>query len=208
MSHALPPLGYSFDALEPYIDARTMEIHHDKHHAGYVKKLNAALEGHQELEDKPIEELIKNLNSISEEIRTAIRNNGGGHYNHSLFWPLLKTDVDMSRFAEISEAVKKDFESFETFKEQFTNAALTQFGSGWAWLVVNPANGNKLEVVKTPNQDNPLTDGKIPILMIDVWEHAYYLKYQNKRAEYVENFFNVINWEKVNENFLKATQVQ
>ena len=204
MVYELPSLGYNFDALEPYIDSQTMQIHHDKHHAGYVKKLNAALEGHEELADKPIEEIIKNLDSVSEEIKSAVRNNGGGYYNHSLFWSLLKKDVDVNSFSEILEAINKDFGNFENFKEQFTNAALTQFGSGWAWLIVNPENGNKLEVVKTLNQDNPLTSGKIPILGIDVWEHAYYLKYQNKRPDYVENFFNVINWEKVNENFLNA----
>lgn len=204
MPHELPELGYNYDALEPHIDAQTMELHHDKHHAGYVKKLNAALEGHEELQDKPVEDLIRNLNSVSEEVRTAVRNHGGGHYNHSLFWPLLKKDVQPS--GEVLEAINNTFGSLDDFKEQFKEAALGQFGSGWAWLVVNE--NKELEIVKTPNQENPLTEGKIPILGIDVWEHAYYLKYQNKRAEYVDNFFNVINWEQVNQNYLKATENQ
>ena len=199
MKHELPELGYSYDSLEPFIDAETMEIHYAKHHQAYIDKLNAALEGHEELQAKTSEELIKELNSVPEEIMDSVRNNGGGHLNHSFFWPLLKKDVHIS--GEISEVISRDFGSFDEFKEKFKEAATTQFGSGWAWLVVNPEN-NKLEIVKTANQDNPLTAGKIPVLGIDVWEHAYYLKYQNKRPDYVESFFNVINWDKVNKNFL------
>jgi len=204
MAYELPKLPYSYDALEPFIDAKTMEIHHDKHHAGYVKKLNAAIEGHEELQDKPVEDLIKNLNSISEEIRTAVRNNGGGHLNHSFFWPLLKKDVKPE--GEIVAAIEKEFGSLQNFEEAFKKAALGQFGSGWAWLVVNPANGNKLEITSSPNQDSPITVGKVPVLAVDIWEHAYYLKYQNKRDEYLDNFMKIINWKKVNENFLDATQ--
>jgi Fe-Mn family superoxide dismutase len=201
MVYELPELGYAYDSLEPYIDETTMRIHHDKHHATYVKKLNDTLEGHEELQDKPIQDLIKDLNSVSAEIRMAVRNHGGGHLNHSFFWTLLKKNVNPS--GEILSAIKKNFESFEQFQEQFKKAALGQFGIGWAWLVFNPEN-KKLEIVSTPNQDNPISNGKIPILSIDVWEHAYYLKYQNKRDEYIDNFFNVINWKKVNDYFMKA----
>jgi len=201
MPYILPELGYDYNSLEPYIDERTMQIHHDKHHATYVKKLNEALEGHEELQGKPIEELIKNLNSISSEVRTAVKNHGGGHLNHSMFWTLLKKNVKIN--GEVLNAIKKDFGSFDGFKEQFKKSALGQFGSGWAWLVVNPAS-RKLEIMNTPNQENPLTSGKIPILCIDVWEHAYYLKYQNKRDEYLDNFFNVINWKAVNDHFLSV----
>ncbi len=200
MVYELPELGYAYDSLEPYIDETTMRIHHDKHHATYVKKLNEALEGHEELQKKPIYILMKDLNSIPEEIRTAVRNHGGGHLNHTMFWTLLKKNVKPT--GEILTAIKKDFGGFEQFQEQFKKAALGQFGSGWAWLIFNPAN-KKLEIVNLPNQDSPLSTGKIPLMCIDVWEHAYYLKYQNKRDEYVDNFFNVINWKVVNEYFLK-----
>ena len=199
MTHKLPDLDYGYDSLEPFIDAKTMEIHHTKHHQTYVDKLNTALEDYEELKTKTHEELIKELNSIPDEIKDAVRNNGGGHLNHCFFWILLKKDVNIS--GEISDAINENFGSFDLFKEKFKEAATTQFGSGWAWLVVNPQNENKLEIVKTANQDNPMTENKIPILGIDVWEHAYYLKYQNKRPDYVNAFFNVINWEKVNENF-------
>ncbi len=201
MPYTLPELGYDYNSLEPYIDEGTMQIHHDKHHATYVKKLNEAIEGHEELQDKPIEELIKNLNSISSEARTAIRNHGGGHLNHSFFWTLLKKNTKPS--GEILNAIKKDFGGMEQFKEQFKKSALGQFGSGWAWLVLNPAS-RKLEIMSTLNQESPLTSGKVPILCIDVWEHAYYLKYQNKRDEYIDSFFNVINWNQASKNFLKA----
>ena len=200
MPHELPKLDYDYDALEPFMDAETMEIHHAKHHQAYVDKLNAALEKHAEMQSKTPEELIRELNSVPEEIKDSVRNNGGGHLNHCFFWQLLKKETKIPE--EISEAINRDFGNFENFREKFTEAATTQFGSGWAWLVVNPQNENKLEIMKTPNQDNPLTEGKIPVLGIDVWEHAYYLKYKNKRPDYVEAFFNVINWEKANQNFL------
>lgn len=201
MTFELPELGYSYDSLEPFIDEKTMRIHHDKHHAAYVKKLNETLDGHEELQDKPVEDLVRNLNSISESVRTAVRNHGGGHLNHSFFWKLLKKNTKPN--GELLSAIKKNFGSLEDFKEAFKKSALGQFGSGWAWLVVNPAN-KKLEIMSTPNQDSPLTSGKIPILCIDVWEHAYYLRYQNKRDEYVDNFFNVINWKQIEKNFLMA----
>lgn len=201
MLHTLPELGYSFDALEPFIDAKTMEIHHGKHHQGYVDKLNAALEGHEDLQKKTAEELITDLNSIPEDIKAVVRNNAGGHANHSFFWKILKKGVAPS--GEVKDAIHEKFGGGEAFKEKFKEAAVTQFGSGWVWLVVS--NG-ELEIMKTGNQDSPLTEGKTPILGIDVWEHAYYLKYQNKRPDYVDAFFNVINWEQVNENFLKASK--
>ena len=200
MAHKLPELGYSYDALEPFIDAETMEIHYSKHHQAYTNNLNAALEKHEELQAKTPEDLLKDLNAVSEEIRDAVRNNGGGYVNHALFWKILKKDVKPE--GEVIEAINKEFGNIDEFKNQFKQAAVTQFGSGWAWLVVN---GGKLEIMKTGNQDNPISEGKIPILMIDVWEHAYYLKYQNKRPEYVDAFFNVINWEQVNKNFSEAT---
>jgi Fe-Mn family superoxide dismutase len=196
--HELPELPYAYDALEPYIDAKTMEIHHSRHHQAYVDKLNKALEG-TGLEGKPAEELIKDLNSVPEEIRQAVRNNGGGHVNHSFFWPLMKKGVEPA--GEIYEAIKARWGSFENFREEFTQAAVTRFGSGWAWLVVS--NG-QLEIVSTPNQDSPLSEGKTPVLGIDVWEHAYYIKYLWNRAEYVKNWWNVVNWEKVNEHFRQA----
>jgi len=197
MKHELPKLGYEYDALEPYIDAKTMEIHLTKHHQTYVDKLNDALHKPEaaKFHNMPVEELLKNLKDIPESIRTAVRNHGGGHYNHSMFWKLMKKDVKMSE--KVNVAIDESFGSFENFKKAFTDAALNRFGSGWAWLVLN--NG-KLEVVSTANQDCPISDGKKPLLGIDVWEHAYYLKYQQKRAEYVENFFNVINWEEVEKN--------
>lgn len=196
--HTLKSLPYSYDALEPFVDARTMEIHHDKHHQGYVDKLNSALADQIDLADKTVEELLINLNAVSENIRTAVRNNGGGVANHNLFWEILAKDKTL--VGEIKDAIEKDFGNFEKFKDEFSQAALTQFGSGWAWLTL--ADG-KLEIMKTANQDSPLTVGKTPILTLDVWEHAYYLKYQNRRAEYVEAFFNIINWERVNEIFVK-----
>jgi len=200
MTHELPKLGYKYDALEPFIDAKTMEIHHTKHHKTYVDKLNAALENHKDLQKKSVEELLKKLNEIPEDIRTAVRNHGGGHYNHSLFWKMLKKDVDF--FGEVSDAINDKWRSFEEFKKKFTDNTLSVFGSGWGWLVVNE-NG-ELEIVKTANQDTPLSEGKIPILGIDVWEHSYYLKHMSNRAAYIEDFFNVINWEQVNDNYLEA----
>jgi len=206
MAHELSALPYAFDALEPYIDARTMEIHHDKHHAAYVNKLNGALDKHSDLSGKSIDDLVKNINGLPEDIRTAVRNNGGGHWNHTFFWNVLGKNGGNKPDGDLAQAIQKDFGSFDQFKEKFMNAGATQFGSGWAWLIVNNQGG--LSVVSTPNQDNPLMDisgakGK-PILGVDVWEHAYYLKYQNRRPEYLEAFFNVINWENVFDNYSKA----
>ena len=203
MVFELPPLGYDYDALEPYIDKETMQIHHDLHHKAYVDKLNDALEGHEELQGKEVEELLKNIDAVSEEIRTAVKNNGGGHLNHSFFWTVMKKDIQPS--GEILEAINRDFESYDNFLEQFKQAAVTQFGSGWAWLILNPTT-NKLEITKTKDHETPITDNKIPLLVVDVWEHAYYLKYQNRRPEYVDAFIKIINWEQVNKNFLDATK--
>jgi len=197
--HVLPDLGYAYDSLEPYFDRQTMEIHHTKHHQAYIHKLNAALTGHGDLQAKSISDLIANLNSVPKDIRTAVRNNGGGHLNHAFFWPLLKKEVAFE--GEIAEAINKKFGGFDQFKEQFGAAAVGRFGSGWAWLVLN--NG-ELDITSTPNQDSPLTDGKAPVLGLDVWEHAYYLRYQNRRPAYIEAFFNIINWTKVNEHYLKS----
>ena len=199
MAFELPELPYAYDALEPHIDKETMEIHHSKHHNTYVTKLNDAVEG-TDLESKDIEEVIKNLNSVPDDIKTAVRNNGGGHYNHSLFWEMLTPDSSEPS-GDVKDAIESKFGSLDAFKEEFEAAGAGRFGSGWAWLVVN--NG-ELEVVSTPNQDNPITDGKTPILGVDVWEHAYYLKYQNKRPEYLKAFWNVVNWEKVNELYKAA----
>jgi len=199
MKHELKPLGYSYDALEPYIDKKTMEIHHSKHHQGYVNKLNLAIEKSPEIQEKSVEEILENLNSIPEEIRRGIINNAGGAYNHNFFWSILKKDVEPN--GRIIEEIKKKFGSFEEFKKELSNAATTVFGSGWAWLVINE---EELEIIQTKNQDSPISIKKTPLIGIDVWEHAYYLKYQNKRPEYIENFFKVINWEKVEELFLEA----
>lgn len=199
MSHNLPELPYAYNALEPYFDAQTMEIHHTKHHQTYVDKLNAALEGHADLQSKSVEDLLRDLNAVPESIRTAVRNHGGGHFNHSFFWPMLRKETRYG--GEVADAINSTFGSFDTFKEQFSNSAALLFGSGWAWLVWS---NNELQVVTTANQDNPLSHGKTPILGIDVWEHAYYLKYQNRRPEYISAFFNVINWDKVNEYFKAA----
>lgn len=201
MKHELPALGYAYNALEPYIDEQTMKIHHTKHHQTYVDKLNAALADHKNLQTKAVEELLKDLSAVPESIRTMVRNHGGGHANHTFFWPTLKKDITCS--GAIATAITKDFGTFDKFKEQLTAASIALFGSGWAWLVLD---GGKLAIVTTPNQDNPLSQGKKPVLGIDVWEHAYYLKYQNKRQEYVDAFFNVINWEKVNEIYRKASK--
>lgn len=201
MTFELPKLPYEYDALEPHFDAQTMEIHHSKHHAGYVSKLNAALEKHPKLEYECVNCLLKDLDKLPEDIKTAVRNNGGGHSNHSFFWTSLCND-DCELHGELKEAIENKFGSFEKFKEEFTNAAATRFGSGWAWLVVNKE--GELEVYSTPNQDSPHLEGKKPILGLDVWEHAYYLKYQNKRPDFIEAYFNVINWDKAEERFTKA----
>ncbi|MDD2467193.1 MAG: superoxide dismutase [Desulfobulbus sp.] len=200
MEHILPAVAYSYDALEPFIDAKTMEIHHSKHHQAYVTNLNAALKDQPALASMSLDKLLRNLNEVPEAIRTAVRNHGGGHANHSFFWPSLKKDVVAK--GPVVEAIAKKFGSFDAFKEQFSTAAVKLFGSGWAWLAVD--NG-ELTIVTTANQDNPIMTGKVPVLGVDVWEHAYYLLYQNRRPEYVANFFNVINWEKINEYYLQAT---
>lgn len=197
MKYELPKLPYEFDALEPVIDAKTMEIHHDKHHAGYVDKLNKALEGHEELQNKPLEELLRDIDEVPEDIRVAIRNNGGGHFNHSLFWTILSKDGGEPH-GKILKAIENKFGSFDEFKKEFSDAAASRFGSGWAWLVLN--NG-ELEVISTPNQLAPFELGKTPIFGLDVWEHAYYLNYQNRRADYIEAFFQIIDWNKIEERF-------
>lgn len=201
MTHQLPSLPYDFGALEPYIDTTTMQIHHGKHHQAYITNLNKAIEG-TPFADMAIEELLAKIESVPENIRTAVRNNGGGHANHSLFWKLMAPNAGGQPTGELAAAIDRTFGGFEAFKEKFTAAATTRFGSGWAWLVVKP-NGN-LEVYSTANQDSPLMTGDTPILGIDVWEHAYYLKYQNRRPEYITNFYNVINWSQVAENYAKA----
>ena len=197
MAHQLPPLPYGFDALEPHIDAKTMEIHHDKHHAAYVNNLNAALEKHPDLQSKSIEDLLREINKVPEDIRTAVRNNGGGHMNHTMFWKLMGPKAGGSPSGALGDAIKAAFGSFDGFKEQFAKAGVGRFGSGWAWLLND---GGKLSIVSTPNQDNPLMEGKTPILGLDVWEHAYYLKYQNRRPDYIGAWWNVVNWAEVNKN--------
>jgi len=194
MAHQLPPLPYPNNALEPHIDEMTMMIHHDRHHNTYVTNLNKALEGQADLESKSIEDLISNLDAVPEAIRTAVRNNGGGHANHSLFWSTIGPNAGGEPTGSLAEAINSAFGSFEKFKETFAAAATGRFGSGWAWLSVD--NG-KLVVHSTPNQDNPLMEGKTPLLGLDVWEHAYYLKYQNKRPDYIAAFWNVVNWAEV-----------
>ena len=197
----LPELPYAYEALEPTIDKETMNIHHTKHHNTYVTNLNAALEGHADLQNKTVEELISNLNAIPEDIRTAVRNNGGGHANHSLFWKILSPNGGGEPSGELADKINEKFGSFDSFKEQFEKAAAGRFGSGWAWLVYN--NG-ELEIMSTPNQDSPLMEGKTPLLGVDVWEHAYYLKYQNRRPEYLKAIWNVINWDEVSKNYNEA----
>ncbi|KAA6451439.1 superoxide dismutase SodA [Bacillus swezeyi] len=194
MAYKLPELPYAYDALEPHIDKETMNIHHTKHHNTYVTKLNDAVAGKQDFESKSVEELVANLDAVPESIRTAVRNNGGGHANHSLFWTLLSPNGGGAPSGELAEAIDKKFGSFDQFKEDFAAAAAGRFGSGWAWLVVN--NG-ELEITSTPNQDSPLSEGKTPILGLDVWEHAYYLNYQNRRPDYIKAFWNVVNWDEV-----------
>ncbi|UNP75469.1 superoxide dismutase [Mn] [Bacillus nitratireducens] len=189
--HELPNLPYAYDALEPHFDKETMNIHHTKHHNTYITNLNAALEGHAELADKSVEELVANLNEVPEAIRTAVRNNGGGHANHTFFWTILSPKGGGQPVGELATAIEAKFGSFDAFKEEFAKAGATRFGSGWAWLVVN--NG-ELEVTSTPNQDSPLTEGKTPVIGLDVWEHAYYLNYQNRRPDYIGAFWNVVDW--------------
>jgi Fe-Mn family superoxide dismutase len=209
MAYELPPLPYSKDALEPNIDAQTMEIHHDKHHAAYVTNVNKAITGKPDLETKSVEDLIRNLDAVPADVRGAVRNNGGGHLNHSMFWKMIGPKAGGQPSGKLGDAIKSTFGSFEAFKEKFEAAGVSRFGSGWAWLVVN--NG-KLEVVSTANQDNPImgkavsgAEGK-PVLGCDVWEHAYYLKYQNRRADYLKAFWNVVNWNEVSKNYDAASK--
>ena len=201
MTFTLPDLPYTFDALEPHIDKETMEIHHDKHHAAYIKKLNAALEIHPDLQNKDVNELIKDLDNVPEDIRGAVQSHGGGHSNHSFWWPMLKKDTEFK--GDIADAITSKFGSIDDFKKQFTETAMSVFGSGWAWLVLS--NG-ELEIMKTPNQDSPLMEGKIPLLGVDMWEHSFYKKWGPDKPSYLEAFFNVINWEQVNKNFQEAKQ--
>lgn len=202
MAYQLPALPYANNALEPHIDETTMMIHHDRHHNTYVTNLNAALEGHDNLSSKSVEDLISDLNSVPENIRTAVRNNGGGHANHSLFWKLLSPNGGGKPVGTLAQAIDQELGGFEKFKEDFAKAATTRFGSGWAWLSVDKA--GKLVVHSTGNQDNPLMEGLTPVLGIDVWEHAYYLKYQNKRPDYIAAFWNVINWDEANKQYEAA----
>ena len=201
MAHNLLPLPYAFDALEPHIDAKTMEIHYTKHHQTYVDKLNEALAKHPELADKTVEELVADLDMVPEVIRTAVRNHGGGHLNHLLFWQTLAPNAGGEPSGKLKEGIDATFGSFAQFQEKFNAAALARFGSGWAWLV---SDGGKLEIVSTANQDNPITEGKTPLLGLDVWEHAYYLTYQNRRAEYVKAVWNVFNWKEVEGRYEQA----
>ena len=204
MPHEVPPLGYAFDALEPHIDAKTMEIHHDKHHAAYVTNLNKALESAPDLQKKSVEDLLRGLNSVPEAIRTAVRNHGGGHHNHSLFWEIMGPGGGGKPAGDLAAAIDQAFGSFDGFKEKLTAAATGQFGSGWGWLVVSGA--KTLEVINRPNQDSPLMEGKTPILGVDVWEHAYYLKYQNRRPDYLSAWWNTIKWDGVAKRFAQATR--
>ena len=200
MPYQLPALPYGFDALEPHIDAKTMEIHHDKHHATYVAKLNEAIGKHSELDGKPVEELLRGIDQVPEDIRGAVRNHGGGHANHSLFWEVMGPGGG-NPSGEFADALQRDLGAFESFKEKLTNAAANQFGSGWGWLVVSDG---KLDVIARPNQDSPLMEGKTPLLGVDVWEHAYYLKYQNRRPDYLAAWWNTINWSAVAQRYTAA----
>jgi Fe-Mn family superoxide dismutase len=201
MAHEVPALPYSFDALEPHIDARTMEIHHDKHHAAYVNNLNKALEGHADLQKMSVEDLMRDIKKVPEDIRTAVRNNGGGHANHSLFWTIMSADGGGEPSGDLAEAIASTFGGFEEFKQKFSDAAIKRFGSGWAWLGLK---GDELHVGSTPNQDSPLMEGHVPVLGLDVWEHAYYLKYQNKRPDYVAAWWDVVNWNAVGKRYAGA----
>ena len=201
MSHTLPTLPYAFTALEPQIDARTMEIHFTKHHQAYIDNLNKALDKHPELQEKTVEELVADLEMVPEDIRPVVRNHGGGHLNHSFFWQILAPAKGAEPSGTLADALEKTFGSIDTFKEQFAAVATSRFGSGWAWLVVD---GKDLAIQSTPNQDNPITEGKTPILGIDVWEHAYYLNYQNRRADYIKAFWQVVNWNEVAQRYTDA----
>lgn len=205
MAFELPALPYAYDALEPVIDADTMRFHHDKHHATYVANLNRALEAHPELFERSVEFLIAHLNHLPEDIKGAVRNNGGGTYNHTLFWEMMAPEGQTAFAGPVADKIKETFGSYEEFKKQFAAAAAGRFGSGWAWLV---ADGDKLEILSTANQDNPLTEGKRPLLCLDVWEHAYYLKYQNRRVDYINEWFRIINWDFVNEQYKKSQEAR
>jgi len=202
MAHKVPPLPYSFDALEPHIDAKTMEIHHDKHHAAYVDKLNAALEGHADLQAKSVEELLSGLSKLPDSVRGAVNNHGGGHLNHTIFWNNLSAKGGGAPSGDLAKAIESAFGGFDEFKKKFSAAAAGRFGSGWAWLCLDRS--NKLVIQDFPNQDSPLTAGLQPLLGLDVWEHAYYLKYQNRRPEYVAAFWNVVNWNDVADRLTRA----
>jgi Fe-Mn family superoxide dismutase len=200
LAHEVPPLPYDYAALEPHIDQQTMHLHHDKHHAAYVNNLNAAIEKHPNLGKHSAEDLLRNLNSVPEDVRTAVRNNGGGHVNHSMFWAIMKPNGGGEPRGAIADQIKKDFGSFENFKKQFNETTAKQFGSGWGWLIWD----GKLKIVTSANQDSPLTQGHFPILGNDVWEHAYYLKYQNRRPEYLAAWWNTVNWDEINKRFETA----
>jgi Fe-Mn family superoxide dismutase len=202
MTFTLPQLPYGFDALEPHIDARTMQIHHGKHHAAYVNNVNAALANHPELQGKSVWELLSDLDSVPADIRMAVRNNGGGHANHSMFWASMGPNASGAPSGKLAEEIVATFGSFDAFKEQFNKAGMTRFGSGWAWLVMNSE--GKLSITSTPNQDNPISEGLVPLLGVDVWEHAYYLKYQNLRADYLNAWWNVVNWDYVEKTYTSA----
>ena len=202
MPHVLPTLPYAYDALEPHIDARTMEIHHSKHHATYIANLNAALQGHPALADQPVEQVLKDLNAVPEAVRMAVRNNGGGHANHTLFWTVMAPGGGGEPSGALATAISQAFGGFAGFKDEFSKAGMTRFGSGWSWLAVAP--GGDLKVLSSANQDTPLSDGLTPILGLDVWEHAYYLTYQNRRADYVAAWWNVVNWSEVTRRFEAA----
>jgi len=201
MAYTLPDLPYVYDALEPYFDEETMHLHHDKHHNTYVNNLNAAIEKHPELGEKSVEDLVADLDKVPEDIYTAVRNNGGGHANHSFFWKILSPDGGGEPTGALKDAIDKEFGSFDSFKDEFKTAATGRFGSGWAWLVLD--NG-KLKITSTPNQDSPLTDGQTPVLGLDVWEHAYYLKYKNVRPDYIAAFWHIVNWDQANKNYEAA----
>ena len=204
MAHEVPPLPYDYNALEPHIDEQTMRIHHDKHHAAYVTNLNAALDKHPELQQKSIDDLLKSINSVPEDIRTAVRNNGGGHANHTMFWEIMSQEGGGEPEGELADAISQAFGSIDELKQKVNDAAVNQFGSGWGWVVVD---GGSLAVTSTPNQDTPVSDGKIPILGIDVWEHAYYLKYQNRRPDYLQAWWNVVNWPEVARRYQEAARL-
>ncbi len=205
MAFELPPLPYAYNALEPYIDEHTMHLHHDKHHAAYVNNLNAAIEKHPELGSWTVEDLMTKINQVPDDIRTAVRNNGGGHINHTMFWEIMRPTAGGEPTGALADAIKKSFGDFNTFKQQLTQAGMTRFGSGWAWLV---SDGGKLAITSTANQDSPLMEGKLPIMGVDVWEHAYYLKYENRRNEYLAAWWNVVNWDQIARRYEMMRQGQ